>query len=86
MEYFPLAIACGSIFFSLAFNPDASKTPYIISLVLGGANFIFPSNKLNKILCKVEDPEGMVKSYNEVRIHFPNEYDRSNPITAFKAI
>ena len=56
MEYFPLAVACGSIIFSLILYPEASKTPYIISLIFSGANFIFPSEKLNKILCKVDDP------------------------------
>ena len=85
MEYFPLAISCGSYVFSLTFYPTASQIPHIISLVCSSVNFIFPTGKLNKIICKVEHPIELFKTYEEVRILISDEYDRCNPITSDKA-
>ena len=78
MEYFALAISCGSFVFSLTFYPTASQIPHIISLACSSVNFIFPSGKLNKIICKVDHPPESFVPYEEVRILISDEYDRCN--------
>ena len=55
--------------------------PHIISLIFGGANFLFPSRELNELICKVKSPLEMNKEYSDVRLNLADEYDRCNPVT-----
>ena len=55
--------------------------PHVISLIFGGANFLFPSRELNKLICKVKSPLEMNVEDSEVRLKLADEYDRCNPVT-----
>lgn len=55
--------------------------PLLLAIGLSSINFIFPSNKINKKLCDSKEEDYLIHSYDEMRLQFPVEYDRANPIT-----
>ncbi len=49
-------------------------------------NFIVPSLSFNKCLFKVNEDVSNHQLYNEARLYFNCEYDRTNPLTKKKAM
>ena len=58
LEYFPFLLALGTMIFNYAFGYACSHAVHIIdfiSIAITSINFIFPMDKLNKILFPTED-------------------------------
>lgn len=81
LEYFPLAMALGNLFFMRVLDNKGNLLPLLLAIGLSSINFIFPSNKINKKLCDSKEEDYLIHSYDEMRLQFPVEYDRANPIT-----
>ncbi|KRX03843.1 hypothetical protein PPERSA_04638 [Pseudocohnilembus persalinus] len=89
LEYYPLSLSIGNIFFQNIINDGYNVSGYdIASIVLSAINFIIPSSSINRLICKV-DTSDLVEdnlNYDQARFEFLNDYDRANPITAQKAM
>lgn len=91
MEFVPLFLGLGDIFFNLIFY---SETGFITYVTLGVSifNFMFPMAWLNKELMPFEEkkksrlnsPTNSIE-YAVARVEFNEEYDRCNPVTEEQA-
>lgn len=55
LEYFPLSMALGNIFFMDQFQDKRNLVPNIIAICITSVNFIFPSTKINEKICPVSE-------------------------------
>lgn len=90
LDYIPLCLALGGIVFKF-FTASLRDLPYDLSLdyivlAISCINFIIPSLSLNKCLFKVDEDVSNHQLYNEARLYFNCEYDRTNPLTKKKAM
>ena len=91
MEFVPLFLAIGDVFFNLIFYNHSGQLAYV-TVGISIFNFLFPMGWLNKVILPYEEKKksrnesaSNTTPYNEARIDFNEEYDRSNPMTQEKA-
>lgn len=91
MEFVPLFLGLGDIFFNLIFYQETGFITYV-TLGISVFNFLFPMAWLNKELIpfeekktsRIESPSNYT-DYLEARPDFTEEYDRCNPMTQKQA-
>lgn len=91
MEFVPLFLAVGDIFFNIIFYQTTGFISYV-TLAISIFNFLFPMGWLNKQLMPFEekkiarlDSPLNTKEYFIARVDFTEEYDRCNPMTQKEA-
>lgn len=85
LEYYPLSLSVGNVFFQSVINTSYSINGFdIAALILSGINFIIPSSSINRLICKVNTSDLVEDdiNYNKAKFDFLDDYDRANPITA----
>lgn len=89
-EYFPFSIAIGNLIWmrKIGYRDGSSTILQLIAIGISAMNFIVPSRKLNKMIFKINelDDSEKIGSYDQNKMNFDFEYDRTNPITKESAI